>query len=54
MNLQEMVIRPMDWNEFFKMAISSLPTTLSFGKWNLGLNRGATGIGLNLIFKLNM
>ncbi|MCS2889647.1 glycosyltransferase [Parabacteroides faecis] len=54
MNLQEMVVRPMDWNEFFKMAISSLPTTLSFGKWNLGLNRGATGIGLNLIFKLNM
>lgn len=52
--LQNTACQSMNWNKFFKMVISPLPTTFSFGGWGFGLNRGAAGVGMNLIFKLNM
>ena len=54
LSLQKEVSTLMDWNMFFKMIISSTPTTFSFGGWKLGLRGGAAGIGMNLIFKLNI
>ena len=53
-NLQNTVTQSIDWNEFFKMIILPLPTTLSFGGWNFGLNKGAAGVGMSLILKLNI
>ena len=54
LSLQKEVSTLMDWNRFFKMIILSTPTTFSFGGWKFGLRGGTAGVGMNLIFKLNI
>lgn len=44
----------LNWDDFWRRAITALPVSTSFGRWLNGLSHGGAGWGLNRILKLNI
>jgi glycosyltransferase involved in cell wall biosynthesis len=43
-----------NWKDFMKKIINTLPISQSLGSWPLGINNGASGYGLNILLNLDI
>lgn len=43
-----------NWEDFMKKVINTLPISQSLGSWPLGINNGASGYGLNILLNLDI